>query len=93
MHSNYAILSFGSEPTLHLQAHDEKSVLCGNDHPIAIPHLPIEDVLEYAPHELGILLVAGAIDYRHMCPSCSDIMDGILDLEDDLIEMEYGQTA
>lgn len=93
MHSHYTILSFGSDPTLHLQAHGETEVLCGHEGALAIPHLPVPTLLEYAPHEIGIIVISGALDGSLLCETCATVVDQIIDLEDDLIEMEYGQTA
>ena len=93
MHAHYSIMSFDADPTLHLQAQDEREVLCGGQGAIAIPHLPVPTLMKYAPFEIGIFFIAGALDHTHMCESCASILDGILDLEDDLIEMEHGHAA
>lgn len=95
MHENlYSLLRFGSDPTVHLQDSTETTPLCGaGSGEIALPLLPLPDLLEYAPFEIGILVTTGALDGHSLCQSCASIVDEILDLENDLIEMEYGHTA
>ncbi len=95
MHENlYSLLRFGSDPTIHLQDSTECTTLCGaGEGAVAVPLLPVPTLLEYAPFEIGILVVTEALDGRAICPSCATVVDEVLDLEDDLIEMEYGQTA
>jgi hypothetical protein len=95
MHENlYSLLRFGSDPTIHLQDSTECTTLCGaGEGAVAVPLLPIPTLLEYAPFEIGILAVTKRLDGGVICESCATVIDGIVDLEDDLIEMEYGHTA
>jgi|GEM_PF-5595364 hypothetical protein len=87
----YSLISFGSNPTIHFQDHDDTTALCEPDggSGLAISHMPLDGIIEYAPHEIAILALTGVLDGALVCHDCSDVVTAKLQLEDDLYVLEH----
>lgn len=87
----YSLISFVGDPTIHFQDHHDTTALCEPEggSGIAISHMPLEGIIEYAPHEIAVLALTGVLDSAVLCNDCSDVVTAKLQLEDDLFVLEH----